>query len=96
MTSKDNVTERIASQGANNVFAGLLALAGFGLTVGLTVVDRSLDHTVRVGTGGVLFFPALSGILSHGTAATGQWTSERHSSTERQSVLRSFGNRRVP
>lgn len=59
MTAKDNVIERIAPQGARNVLAGLLVLAGFGLTVGLTAADGSLDHTVRVGVlgaGGVLFF----------------------------------------
>jgi hypothetical protein len=67
MTAKDNVLERIAPQGAKNVLVGLLALAGFGLTVGLTAVDGSLDHAVRVGVlgaGGVLFL--IGALLRYG------------------------------
>ena len=49
------------------MLAGLLALAGFGLTVGLTAADGSLDHTVRVGVlgaGGVLFL--IGALLRYG------------------------------
>lgn len=59
MSKKPNIVERIAPQGVKNVLAGLLALAGLVLVFGLTIVDGSLDRSVRVGAlgaSGVLLF----------------------------------------
>jgi hypothetical protein len=59
MTPKSHLTKRIAPQGIWNMLAGLLAILGFGLILGPTMVNESLDQTVRVaalGLGGTLLF----------------------------------------
>lgn len=59
MSEKTNIVERIAPRGVKNVLAGSLALAGLVLVFGLTIVDGSLDRSVRVGAlgaSGVLLF----------------------------------------
>jgi len=63
MVNNGRLTNRIAPEGIKHVLALLTTLAGLGLVLGLSVVDGSLDRSIRLGAlvaGGVLTFVGMS------------------------------------